>query len=270
MVGFANFTHQYDYRLGQTPFYQKGAMGQDPLKTFSARSTQEYRANASRIRDMRFANSNELNADTALRSKREQMISSMYSGSKNPELLVGVHGKLNPQYSRSGGALSTGRPYIKMMKGKKGKQRKAVGGGVGGGGGGGVGAGGGGGGVPRSFVAGLLAKQKVADKRAGFQSLDAISQPKGPTAHGYSSNFLHRAQGDLVKKTAANRGGAGGRGGGDGAAGAVRDTVHPKALAQNVTRKNLNSPVPTKKQAMSYLEAASPQNSNRGKKRGGI
>ena len=129
MVGFANFTHQYDYRLGQTPFYQKGAMGQDPLKTFSARSTQEYRANASRIRDMRFANSNELNADTALRSKREQKISSMYSGSKNPELLVGVHGKLNPQYSRSGGALSTGRPYIKMMKGKKGKQRKAVGGG---------------------------------------------------------------------------------------------------------------------------------------------
>ena len=119
MVGFANFTHQYDYRLGQTPFYQKGAMGQDPLKTFSVRSTQEYRANASRIRDMRFANSNELNADTALRSKREQMISSMYSGSKNPELLVGVHGKLNPQYSRSGGALSTGRPYIKVMKGKK-------------------------------------------------------------------------------------------------------------------------------------------------------
>ena len=119
MVGFANFTHQYDYRLGQTPFYQKGAMGQDPLKTFSVRSTQEYRANASRIRDMRFANSNELNADTALRSKREQKISSMYSGSKNPELLVGVHGKLNPQYSRSGGALSTGRPYIKMMKGKK-------------------------------------------------------------------------------------------------------------------------------------------------------
>ena len=122
MVGFANFTHQHDYRLGQTPFYQKGAMGQDPLKTFSVRSTQEYRANASRIRDMRFANSNELNADTALRSKREQKISSMYSGSKNPELLVGVHGKLNPQYSRSGGALSTGRPYIKMMKGKKKKK----------------------------------------------------------------------------------------------------------------------------------------------------
>ena len=116
MVGFANFTHQYDYRLGETPFYRRGAMGKDPLKTFSTQSTQAYRANASRIRDMRFANSNELNADIALRSKREQMISDIYSGKRNPELLIGVHGKLNPQYTRSGGALSTGRPKVRFEK----------------------------------------------------------------------------------------------------------------------------------------------------------
>ena len=86
MVGFANFTHQYDYRLGETPFYRRGAMGKDPLKTFFAQSTQARRANASRIRDMRFANSSELNADIALRSKREQMISGIYSGKRNPEM----------------------------------------------------------------------------------------------------------------------------------------------------------------------------------------
>ena len=226
MVGFANFTHQYDYRLGQTPFYQKGAMGQDPLKTFSARSTQEYRANASRIRDMRFANSNELNADTALRSKREQMISDIYSGKKNPELLVGVHGKLNPQYSRSGGALSTGRPYIKMMKGKKGKQRKAVGGG--------------GAGqprrVPRGFVAELAEKAAEMRMRGGFKNVDAIHQPKAP-ADGYSDDFLRRAGSELVRNAAANRGAGAGAD-----AGADRGEVDPGVLVPNLTRRYTTSP----------------------------
>jgi hypothetical protein len=77
---------------------------------------------------MRFANLNELNDDTALRSKREYMISDINSGKRNPELFVGVHGNLNPQYSRSGGAMSTCRPYIKVMKQKQKKGKKRGGG----------------------------------------------------------------------------------------------------------------------------------------------
>ena len=233
MVGFANFTHQYDYRLGETPFYRRGAMGKDPLKTFSAQSTQAYRANASRIRDMRFANSNELNADIALRSKREQMISDIYSGKRNPELLMGVHGKLNPQYSRSGGALSTGRPYIKVMKQKKGKKTRKEGS-----------VGGGRAGQPprvrRSFVAELAAKAAEMRMRTGFQTLDPISQPQSP-ADGYSTDFIRRARGKLVRNTAANSKGAGAGAG----AGAERDDMDPRALISNITRSSVSSPEPT-------------------------
>ena len=215
MVGFANFTHQYDYRLGETPFYQRGAMGKDPLKTFSAQSTQQYRANASRIRKMRFANSNELNADTALRSRREQMISSMYSGSKNPELLVGVHGKLNPQYSRSGGALSSGRPYIKVMKQKKEKKAKAVG--VGG--------------VARpprarSFVKELATKEAEMRMRKGFRNTNHIRESKGPEA---DDEFIRR--GPIVNNDGAGAG-----------AGAGRDSVDPRVLIHNVTRQTVSTP----------------------------
>ena len=71
MAGFARYTQNYNTHLKDTPFYRKGARGADPLKSFVAKSHVNYMQNASRIRDMRFAKSNELDKDYALRSKQK-------------------------------------------------------------------------------------------------------------------------------------------------------------------------------------------------------
>ena len=116
MSSFAKYTHNYSTRLKDTPFYRKGARGPDPLKTFVAKSYVDYTQNAGRIRDMRFAKSNELNKDYALRSKREDMISATYANERDPVKLAGLHGRIRMKLSRTGGALSDGMPQVVKLK----------------------------------------------------------------------------------------------------------------------------------------------------------
>ena len=72
MSGFAKYTSKDNFRLKENPFYRKGARGPDPIKSFVARSYATYSQKADRIRDARFAKSNELSRDYAVRNKREQ------------------------------------------------------------------------------------------------------------------------------------------------------------------------------------------------------
>ena len=98
------------------PFYRKGARGPDQLSTFAARKGREYAANAGRIRDMRFAQSNEYNIDRALRSQRERYLSDQAGEVSDPRMLEGLRGRTGMRLSRTGGALSIfGVP--KLVKG---------------------------------------------------------------------------------------------------------------------------------------------------------
>ena len=106
MVGFAEYTRTYETRLGRMPFYRKGARGPDQLSTFAARKGAEYAANASRIRDMRFAQANEFNIDRALRSQRERIISNSMDTVADKRQLEGLRGRTSMKLSRTGGALS--------------------------------------------------------------------------------------------------------------------------------------------------------------------
>ena len=106
MVGFAQYTNSYETRLGRQPFYRKGARGPDQLATFAMKKGAEYAANAGRIRDMRFAQSNEYNIDRAIRSKRERDISNVMDTVADKRELEGLRGRTSMKLSRTGGALS--------------------------------------------------------------------------------------------------------------------------------------------------------------------
>ena len=112
MSGFAKYTHKDNFRLKERPSYRRGARGVDPLKTFVVRSYATYSQNADRIRDARFAKSNELNRDYAIRNKREQMLSEAFMTERDPVKLAGLHGRLRMKMSRSDGALSNAMPYV--------------------------------------------------------------------------------------------------------------------------------------------------------------
>jgi hypothetical protein len=81
-----------------------------------ARSYATYSQNADRIRDARFAKSNELNRDYAVRNKREKMLSEAYMNETDPVKLAGLHGRLKAKMSRSDGALSSAMPYVYKTK----------------------------------------------------------------------------------------------------------------------------------------------------------
>ena len=115
MSGFAKFTHKDNFRLKERPSYRRG-QGADPIKSFVARSYATYSQNADRIRDARFAKSNELNRDYAVRNKREQMLSEAYMTETDPVKLQGLHGRLRAKMSRSDGALSSAMPYVYKTK----------------------------------------------------------------------------------------------------------------------------------------------------------
>ena len=115
MSGFAKYTHKDNFRLKERPSYRKG-QGADPIKSFVARSYATYSQNADRIRDARFAKSNELNRDYAVRNKREQMLSKAYMTERDPVKLQGLHGRLRAKMSRSDGALSSAMPYVYKTK----------------------------------------------------------------------------------------------------------------------------------------------------------
>ena len=113
MVGFAEYTNTYETRLGRMPFYRKGSRGPDQLSTFASQKGQEYVVNAARIRDMRFAQSNEFNVDRAVRSQRERDISNAMDTSTDTRQLEGLRGRTSMTLSRTGGALSRyGKPGV--------------------------------------------------------------------------------------------------------------------------------------------------------------
>jgi hypothetical protein len=115
MSGFAKYTHKDNFRLKERPSYRK-RQGADPIKSFVARSYATYSQNADRIRDARFAKSNELNRDYAVRNKREKMLSEAYMNETDPVKLAGLHGILKAKMSRSDGALSSAMPYVYKTK----------------------------------------------------------------------------------------------------------------------------------------------------------
>ena len=108
MSGFAKYTSKDNFRLKGNPFYRRGARGPDPIKSFVARSYATYSQKADRIRDARFAKSNELSRDYAVRNKREQMLSEAYMNETDPVKLKGLHSRLKLKLSRTGGAMSDG------------------------------------------------------------------------------------------------------------------------------------------------------------------
>jgi hypothetical protein len=113
MTGFGNYSHAYDTRLHQQPWYRKGAAGPDPLALFTQKTNLEYRKQAENIRDMRFARSNELDIDTAVRRLREKQISAdVYS---NPATAQGIYSRKKMRLSRSGGPLA-GKPGVYEAK----------------------------------------------------------------------------------------------------------------------------------------------------------
>ena len=115
MSGFAKYTSKDNFRLKERPSYRRG-QGADPIKSFVARSYATYSQNADRIRDARFAKSNELNRDYAVRNKREQMLSQLYMTERDPVKLQGLHGRIKAKMSRSDGALSYALPYAYKTK----------------------------------------------------------------------------------------------------------------------------------------------------------
>ena len=115
MSGFAKYTSKDNFRLNERPTYRRG-QGADPIKSFVARSYATYSQNADRIRDARFAKSNELNRDYAVRNKREQMLSEAYMTERDPVKLQGLHGRIKAKMSRSDGALTYALPYVYKTK----------------------------------------------------------------------------------------------------------------------------------------------------------
>ena len=115
MSGFAKYTSKDNFRLKERPSYRRG-QGADPIKSFVARSYATYSQNADRIRDARFAKSNELNRDYAVRNKREQMLSEAYMTERDPVKLQGLHGRIKAKMSRSDGALTYALPYAYKTK----------------------------------------------------------------------------------------------------------------------------------------------------------
>lgn len=104
MSGFGANAKNYDIKLFQTPFYRHAA-GPDPLRTYAAAATAQYRRNAPAIRDMRFRRSNEYDPDSAIRGEREDLISQTYFKNEKDVDLEGLRGRLGLQLSRTGGAL---------------------------------------------------------------------------------------------------------------------------------------------------------------------
>ena len=129
MSGFGAYTQNYDTKLMQRPFYRKVG-GQDPIQSFVQKSGMNYLRNAERIRDMRFARSNEFNADTAIRAEREDLISKTFYENKGKTDLSGLRSRLGLQLSRTGGALSgmqnkvVGSIYPKKNKKKRKKKQQ--------------------------------------------------------------------------------------------------------------------------------------------------
>ena len=133
MSGFGKYTHNYSTRLKDTPWYRKGAKGPDPLTLFTAEANRNYARNTDQLRDMRFARSNEMSRDSAVRSRRDSKMSQMsYANARDPRELAGLHARVVARGTRAMGAESDGKTYLSVRKRWGGLGRGAA---VGGGGG---------------------------------------------------------------------------------------------------------------------------------------
>ncbi len=76
MPGFGAYTHTYETRLNERPFWRKpGYCPQEsPLGRFAAKADEDYRRNAVGIREARFSKSNVVSGDLAIRRKREAIV----------------------------------------------------------------------------------------------------------------------------------------------------------------------------------------------------
>jgi len=77
MTGFGSYTHTYDTRLNEKPFWRKAGYcpKQSPLGRFVAQTDADYRRNAVRIREARFSKSNVVDGDLAMRRQKEAVVS---------------------------------------------------------------------------------------------------------------------------------------------------------------------------------------------------
>jgi hypothetical protein len=136
-MGFANRARRSSTLLFERPYYRKNVP--DALKQFENKANMEYAADAANIRDMRFRKSNEYNVDSALKNRREDMISQAYANADvDPDQAVGIHGRLGLTLSRTGGALS--RFGVPKVTHRAPPPRRVAGAGAGAGAGGGAGA----------------------------------------------------------------------------------------------------------------------------------
>ena len=117
MSGFGKYTHNYSTRLKDTPWYRKGAKGPDPLALFTAEANRNYARNTDQLRDMRFARSNEMSRDSAVRSRRDSKMSQMsYANARDPRELAGLHARVVARGTRAMGAESDGKTYLSVRK----------------------------------------------------------------------------------------------------------------------------------------------------------
>ena len=113
MSGFTRFTTNNQSRLKQTPSYRKGARGPGALDRYARRKDAEYYGGrAVEIRNARFARSNQLNIDSAVRSERERVLSNAYWNARNPHDVQGVHGAVGMKLSGTSRVRFTGPPGL--------------------------------------------------------------------------------------------------------------------------------------------------------------
>ena len=117
MVGFGKYTHNFSPRLKDTPRYRKGGKGPDPLVLFTKEANRNYARNADRLRDMRFARSNEFDRDGAVKARRDSKMTQMaYMNARDPRQLAGLHARVVARGTRAMGAESDGKTYMSVKK----------------------------------------------------------------------------------------------------------------------------------------------------------
>jgi len=126
MPGFGEFTHTYETRLLEKPFWRKGTYcpKQSPLGKFAAQHDAQRKKNAASIRDARLSISSAFDKNLALRRQRERVlgtadgivdadekrdyVSAALRQNMDKVDLTSLRSRLGLQLSQSGGALSTG------------------------------------------------------------------------------------------------------------------------------------------------------------------
>jgi uncharacterized membrane protein YgcG len=84
---------------------------------FTKEANRNYARNADRLRDMRFARSNEFDRDSAVKARRDSKMSQMaYMNARDPRQLAGLHARVVARGTRAMGAESDGKTYLSVKK----------------------------------------------------------------------------------------------------------------------------------------------------------